>query len=640
MKKIIRVTVSVLMLIGSGQTFVQAQNLEEDSFITLTRRKANLKRIPSNTTIITADQIKESGAITLAEVLEKATGVDTSGGGSLGSFTTVRMRGVPNSSQVLLVIDDQIAGGVSANQNIDMGQFSVKNIERIEIVRGGSSVLYGANTTGGVIHIITKKQGKDAVSASLGGEVGSHATNSEYGEFGFRQGKMDGYVQYDQYNSKGYQQNSESEHKQASANFGFSFSNGSRISLQVSQLDHDAGSPTGTAVPVSQWDGRRERLSADLTESNEKERTDGRLNIFLPVLNGGQIKSTFYGSDTQLENLNSSSGSGNFRQDIHILGNDTRFIGTEGTTIGATYNRDEFRSTFVGIPPAITDVGVYAQQEFNGDKFEFIPALRYDYHSNSGIQVNPRLTMLYIPSEIWTLSANVARSFRAPSFNDLYSDFGTFVANRSLKPETAWTYDLGQTFFLPDQGVIKMTGFYTLMQDRIAGVDTDGNALNGNETNDNISKAELMGAEFEFNFKTGAMTHQGNYTYQRGQGARNSTTSKFLLFSLLPQHLANYTNKIKLPSKLTLLNSIRFQGPQYSGVGRTGLKFDPFTVWNIRLTKSVSSFEVFVGIDNVYNKKYSDGIEFDDVSSFELTRTVPMGRVYLGGVNYRFSTQN
>jgi outer membrane receptor protein involved in Fe transport len=79
-------------------------------------------------------------------------------------------------------------------------------------------------------------------------------------------------------------------------------------------------------------------------------------------------------------------------------------------------------------------------------KWHHIPALRYDWHSTFKGVLDPRFTAVYHATDWWAVSANVAKSFRAPSFLELFFQSASFNGNRDLNPEIAWSYDVGNKF--------------------------------------------------------------------------------------------------------------------------------------------------------------------------------------------------
>ncbi len=232
--------VFVLSLLSLCPPLLAEESISDATFISLTRRPTSLKKLPTNVSIVTAKQIESIGAKSIDQVLQLLPSVDVSRTGSEGTFSSIRMRGAPKSSQVQIVVDDQPYGGVSGDQLVDLSRISVENIERIEVVRGASSILYGPNTVGGVIHIITKQHSAEGSSVSVGYERGSFDTNILRGQVGAQSGLTDAYASYSKLKSDGFQENGDTENENGSANIGFSFPSGARIGLQFSRNEQHA----------------------------------------------------------------------------------------------------------------------------------------------------------------------------------------------------------------------------------------------------------------------------------------------------------------------------------------------------------------------------------------------------------------
>ena len=154
---------------------------DEDAFrldpliITATRSAERLSRTTRSVTVISGEDIAAQGTRTVADALRSVPGLDVVRTGALGATTAIFMRG-SNSDHTVVLVDGvkiNLAGG-----SIDLADLSVDNIERMEVVRGSASTLYGTGAIGGVIHIITKRGG-ERLTASLGTEGGSFSTNSQ-----------------------------------------------------------------------------------------------------------------------------------------------------------------------------------------------------------------------------------------------------------------------------------------------------------------------------------------------------------------------------------------------------------------------------------------------------------------------------
>ncbi|MFN0117134.1 MAG: TonB-dependent receptor plug domain-containing protein [Elusimicrobiota bacterium] len=596
----------------------------DETFISMTRAPLPLTKIPSNTSVITSKQIKDRGAITLSDVLDSIPGIDLTKNGSLGSFTAMRMRGSPASAQVQLVIDDQPIGGVS-NQFIDLSQVSADMIERVEVVRGASSVLYGANTIGGVIHVITKKSKDPLPTAYLNGEVRSYRTKIGQIHAGGEKNNFDFLIGMNQYTTDGFQQNSGAENTSFHSNLGYAFQGGSYLGAQFRKTDQESGNPKGTNVPFSQWDGEKEKASADRNETIEQDQTDLRLKYIQPVGPLGIIQSMVYGFDQDYFTRPSKNAFPSFQQKNNTYGGETRLIGNHGFTLGSSYVRDE-RENRGESPLHATNWGLYAQQELKAGKWQFIPALRFDQHSAYGNEYNPRLTALYDLTSWWLVSANMARAYRAPSFLELYFRSAFFNGNPHLRPEKAWTYDFGNQFLITENTLLKLTNYYTRISDRIS--------VNSNfDSYINAPKAELAGTEVEIKGTYGRFSPGANYTFQRAKG-NTLTSAKFVELRQTPRHKMNADLKIEFFRGLHLFNSVRYVSKQFRGNNRSGGKLPPFATWNTRLSQDCRFGQLYFGVNNILNRRYAEAFDSDPIS-FATTLTPQPDRTYYGGIQIK-----
>ncbi|MGH9391178.1 MAG: TonB-dependent receptor, partial [Vicinamibacteria bacterium] len=145
--------------------------------VTADKIEESLSNVASSLTLITRDDIERRKAQTVQEMLREVPGVDLqSSGGSPGSFTQVRIRGA-NDDQLVVLVDGARVNGTFGG-NFDFGLMPTDNVERIEVLRGGASALYGSDAIGGVINIITRR-GKEEPRVSLFWEGGSLETFKE-----------------------------------------------------------------------------------------------------------------------------------------------------------------------------------------------------------------------------------------------------------------------------------------------------------------------------------------------------------------------------------------------------------------------------------------------------------------------------
>jgi len=172
-------TILCLSINAFAQDSLKKKELNE-VVVTATRSEKNPDNVGRSISIITADDIKKSGATSVAELLTVQEGIYVVGAGqNPGMTSSIFTRGA-NSNQTVILIDGvRITDPSAINNSIDVSELSLANISRIEIVRGSHSTLYGSAAIGGVVNIITKKSEKAGLSADvsiLGGTFGNNTS--------------------------------------------------------------------------------------------------------------------------------------------------------------------------------------------------------------------------------------------------------------------------------------------------------------------------------------------------------------------------------------------------------------------------------------------------------------------------------
>jgi outer membrane receptor protein involved in Fe transport len=607
---------------------------EEDVFVSLTRDAARASEMPTNVSVVTAEDIRRSGALTLADALESLPSVDVLETAVPGQYSAVRLRGVPSSNQVQVVVDDQPLGGVFL-QDLDIGQIPAEDIERVEIVRGGASALYGANTLGGVVHVITKKAQGDKALTSLGYEARSFDTRVQKGELRLPGRKTDGYAGFARKRTGGFQSNSDGDNLSASGGLGHSFENGARLAVEASRWDAQGGDPQGTPVPLDLWDGRRERAPVNPQARVNQENTLVRVRGRLPV-GEATVQTVFYGSnqDYLYDDPFFSSRS---ETDKNILGNDTRVVLPGRASVGASYERDEYRAKGSAKLHGV-NWGLYAQKTFILGDLELLPALRFDQHGNFGNTYNPRMAAVLRLSDGWRVSANAGRSFRSPTLVDLTQSFpetppfppffpgySEFRANGGLRPETAWSYDAGIEAKTGPEATVSLTAFYTRIRDRIA---PTSNAYPVPNSLVNAPRAETSGVEVQAKGRWKSLAHRLSYTYQRAVG-NGLASSTYVPLRRTPRHLAAATLTWEAPRGWSLTGGGRYESRQFEQDNEQGLLIPGHTVVDARLAKRILGAELFFAGENLTNRRYADGYGFGVL--------LPQpGRTFWGGITLRF----
>lgn len=586
---------------------------EEGVFLSLSRKGESKDVLPSQRSVVTRDEIQRSGARTLGEALNLVPGAMFNRTGTLGAQTTMRLRGVPTSNQVQILIDDQPVGGVSI-QNVDLSQIPVGDIERIEIVRGGSSVLYGANAIGGLVNVITRRHREPTPITNLGVSWGSYNTQTFQGDFGAATKKFDGIISAGRDLSNGFQQNADFDGIHLSGRGGYSFGTGGNVSASLSRVDTEVGVPNGTPVPLGEWDGHKEQKAFDLTSRVNQKATRAQVKAVVPLGEWAVFEPSAFLGQTAYKN---DPAPYPYDYQDKVKGTDLRLQTPHGTTVGGSFERDEHQASGQS-NVHITDWGLYVEQDVRWGAFSFDPALRMDQHSTFGNTVNPRLGMVYRATDDLKLSATVARSFRAPTFLDLYYPV---YSNPNLKPETAWSYDAGVEFSRPSGHGVRLTGYFTRIQDRIG---TNALGIPVNQPN-----AELSGVEVESMNAYKIFHSRTSYAYTRAIESSVSS-SEFQTIAKTPRHTAAEELVATLFNGWSARNALRYVHKQFEYDGDQGKKLPSFTLWDLGLTKKILSMDLNFTVENLTDKHYSESITFEH-------NYVPLpGRTYRIGASMRF----
>jgi outer membrane cobalamin receptor len=232
-------------VVVSGMVFVSGARAEEadvklpEVVVTATKTEKDPKDVTQSVTVITADDIKKSGATTAGEAIQNTVGMRIRDNGPEGAEASVSIRGA-TSAQVLVLLDGRrLNSPRTGGYNLSDLPVPLDSIERIEIVRGPSSALYGADAAGGVVNIITKKPKESKTTAEA--SAGSHG----YDLLAIRnQGSVRLFsysLSADRETSDGYRANSNLDQARTGGSIGYDFSADSRLDVRVDYLSKEQG---------------------------------------------------------------------------------------------------------------------------------------------------------------------------------------------------------------------------------------------------------------------------------------------------------------------------------------------------------------------------------------------------------------
>ena len=608
--------------------------------VTATRDAQEVRKVPANVTVITADDIQKSGATSVPEVLTGLVGINVTSYSGNASQSIVDMRAFGTEAGYLrnvVMLDGRRLNRPDLS-GINWLEIPLSEIERIEVVRGANSVLYGDSAIAGSINIITKRgEGKPKGDATFIG--GSY--NTYNGRAGVR-GSADK-VYYalngEVLTSSGYRDRSKFTSESAGGNVGYNPTDKLDVSLGITYNKTDNQFPG--ALTQAQYNANRKQAqnpdddaSASFFDANLLVKTIlgsfGRLDANL-IYGKREVTSNYasFASFTKID-IDTIGATPRYILDKKLFGFDNKL------TVGVDFYQDKLdKDTFANRSQAVRTyeaelkrqtLGFYARDEFS-ILADLILALgarteRADVNGNetnlstgasvfdaekvhNGTAWEGSLTYLFgEKSKVWAKYATV---YRFPSLDQQASyyafPFDTFLTD--LEKETGKSYEVGTQFFPLKELKLGLTLYLINMQDEIS-----YNPVTFR--NENLDNTRHQGVEFNLEWQFRKLARLwANYTYQDAYFTSGPNKDKDV--PLVPKNMANGALDIYLPWSLTLRPEVRYVGSQYFGSdnSNSSTKLDSYTIVNLFLRwqpdwkiSDIAKPTAFVGVENLFNKSY------------------------------------
>lgn len=458
-------------VIVNGGNVVFAAESETQSFtldqmiVTATRYEKKDVDVPASTVILTAEDLKNTGATNLQVALSKVPGLAYKnfgpGGAAMGTMgTEINIRGVSNGTLVLVN-----GTPINLRGKYYLDSIPVENIERVEIVKGGGSVLYGSEAMGGVVNIILKKEASNSVTVGYG-NLGQQKYNVNVGDeklrvgynlekWGEVNGVSDGNVSLKNLaantvtNTDDTQKNNISLGYSINDHLDFSY-NYYETEARYDRFLTDILSTTTTAQPGDQYNSRKYTTRQHLTQLN---------------YNADNFKANMYFNKNDIESYGPTyfdSKTGTSSYSIYNTKEENRAYGIDlqknwkindrtNTILGATY-QDEYYDKSVyatGDDYERNNWAVYGQwDQALSDKNSMILSARETWTTGAkGDQNYSNFSaagqFIHKLGEDNNIYASIGQSFIMPTFAQMYGASDTAIANPELKPQTGVNYEIG-----------------------------------------------------------------------------------------------------------------------------------------------------------------------------------------------------
>ena len=580
-------------------------------------------QVASSVTVITAEQIEQQQRRTVPDILATVPGLHVVQAGGPGSQTSIFMRGT-NANHVKVLIDGiEVSDPSNPARTFEFGHLLSEDIERIEVLRGPQSGLYGADAIGGVISVTTKR-GKGPAKITGLVEGGSFETFNKSASLSGSSGPFDyafNVMNFRQANTPVTPPELLPPGRLAIGNFYENYTASTRLGVDVSEnfrLNY-----------VGRYTESELRFTGDEflppTFAGVPRAIQGSQDVKQFFTRGEAVWSAFDARWTNYFGVNYTDHLSENKPTLASLATintgrrskaDWRSVALlmPGQTLvtGAEHDIEEMSST--GVEAKNTNTGAYVelQSEF-AQRFFVVSNVRHDENERFGKANTWRVApALLVPVTETKLKASYGTGFKAPTLNQLFVNFlPAFVANPNLLPEESTGYDIGFEQPLFDNRVrFGATWFHNDITNLISGTGIVRTVPFTVRTNINIGKVETSGVEAFVQVKpVERLFLRADYTYT---DATDATTGFRLLRR--PRHKGSVTATWIPIDPLTLSATVLYVGEFIDGnrdFSIPRLIAPAYTVVNVAADYRLNDYtKVFARIDNLFDERYQDPTGF------------------------------
>ena len=605
--------------------------------ISATKTPVPVTHLTSAVEVITGEELERRHVKTVVDALRLSQGVTVFSSGGPGTASSVRIRG-SNSDQVLVVIDGAIMNSGTLG-NFNFANLTTDNIERIEVLRGAQSMLWGADAMGGVINITTKK-GTGPLSASAFAEYGSFSSIREGGQVSGKTGPVDFSVALSRWDYTGFSavnyRRGASERDgfhnwQTSARLGIALPHEGRLDFNFRLLQGrtniDGGFGPGFDTLGAFTNSQQFVYSASYSQP-----ITTWWNQALTVSRQTEDSETFSGTTQRNVQTGVVSPTFAFRSQIDTLANRVEWqhnfqIG-KPLLLTAGYqfrnqqgeNRDLLTNNLDIPHKVLSSHAGFAQAQLNlWDRVFATAGVRQDEYNVFGSATTYRTTAGYLHQETGTkLRGSYATGFRAPTFNQLYfPNFG----NPALKPEKSQSMDIGVDQYLLDNRLTLSGGFFwnhyrdmIVAQESLAVCGLSPFGPFAAFCAQNIGAVSTKGWEASMKYAVvrdvpwiKSLDVQAQYTNTLTRDLQQQPGNRVARIPVDQWSMIISYQPID-PVRINLEG--RYVGSRFNDVNNLQ-SMRAFDVWNISASYDVTSrVQTYVRVDNIFNEKYEEILLF------------------------------
>jgi iron complex outermembrane receptor protein len=620
----------------------------DDITVTATKTERKVTDVPASINIINQKDIENSVALSASELLKNTAGISLKhniGLMSSSSTNLIHMRGFGGTSARSLLLLDGVPLNDAYSGTVEWNQIPINSIQRIEVVKGSGSSIYGSNAMGGVINIITKnpKEQQTDIELSYGSmntRIGSISTTGKVDRFGYflsgQVARSDGYKADTEDNKKDNSIKRGIERENANMKFSYDIDDSSDISASylyynnqyVGILDIPTGyDPYGQTTHTFQvnyskyFENSSNMKITAYTKSGE--------DSYDSLVSSTPVQDQIAYSNEASANDFGTTIQYSYPLDDHVI--------TAGFDYKNSYADNE--NTYPTGKTKFTEgsqdyYGIFAQDEwFVNDRFILNLGGRVDYYKNHSGEVHdevnnfdrihsnetftsfsPKIGAVYHASKDTSVRGSIGKAFRAPTLRDLYGDYVSYgrvyAGNANLDPETVISYEIGVDQKI-GKGNLNVALYRSDAKDFIYSIEpTDPSSTNYKEKI-NVGEVEIKGIEVEADYPLTDMWKVfANYTYNKSKIKKFKENSalegKYLTYA--PKNKASVSIEYINPNFINITATGRYESKRYKDDMNTESKaYAGYTLYDLMLTKRITkNIQLQVSVNDLFDTGFEE----------------------------------
>ncbi len=565
--------------------------------VTATRTKTAPSPTLAPVTIFTRQDIEKAQTDSVPELLRGLPGIDVVQNGGPGTTASVYMRGT-NSGHVLVLLNGRKLGSATLG-TVSWQKLPVSQIERIEVVRGPRSTLYGSEAIGGVVQIFTRERG---AGFNVDAEVGYGNWNTQQSSFSFYGGSdtTNASISIARYYTDGFNAKQTSTAANAANDLDDDGYRNESLSVMVGHRFE-----SGTEVELDLYHAKI-RSEYDATSTFDSSNINHSLEQSAGVKLEHDAAPWWRLTVTAGLSRNDSRGFTDLTQDnmfntdrrTFSLQNDFTVAKNHLITIGGDYMEEEIESSSSYDLSERYDMALFTQYQGSHGKADWVAGIRAIDNEQFGSHYTWDFEAGYRPTDNLRLIAGYGTAFKAPTFNDLYFPASAFGAgNASLQPEESKSFELGAEGRHAEIDW-SVRGFYTEIDGLISWTNTTANPFYYTPTN--VDNAEITGMELEAGRTIGRFDIKGSLTMMEPKNVTDGT-----LLNRRSKTTFNTNIGYSFQSHPAHINaSVLYQSARFDDAANT-YRMGGYTVTDLTGTYDIDeSWQIRLKAGNIFDKRY------------------------------------